>query len=188
MIVGIYADYPLSGKSTAKETFVREGFTELSFATAVKESLEVVLISLGISPKDTYEYLYGSWKNHIIPQLNCTGGYLMSHYAMFMREKFTNDIWLMTAQNRVKKNKLYVVDDLRFYNEYRYIMDNGFTIKIVRPDVNKNHGRSSNSEGQLSGFSFDYTVVNDGTIQDFQEKIVSILEKEKDILNYEGRI
>lgn len=184
MIVGIYADFPQSGKTTAKDVFVKKGFTELSVATTVKESLEVVLYALGISPKDIMEYLYGSRKNEIIPQLNCTAGYLMSNYAMFMREKFTPDIWLITLQNRVKPSGLYVVDDMRFPNEFRYIVDNGLTVRVVRDSVNKQHGRAENSEGQLYLEQFDYVVSNDATKECFEEKIEKIANEI--LLEYKG--
>lgn len=170
-IVGIYADYPQSGKSTAKEVFVDAGYKELSFATSVKESLSVVLSDLGIWSGDVHEYLYGDWKNEIIPELDCTGGYLMSRYAMFMREAFSQDIWLNTLKNRIYPGERYVIDDLRFLNEYNYIKENGITIKVVRPNVQQNHGRTSNSEGRLANASFDHVLMNDGTREEFQEKI-----------------
>lgn len=175
-IVGIYADYPQSGKTTAKRVFHAAGYEELAFATSVKESLEVVLSGLGVRFQDAYEYLYGEWKGEIIPELNCTGGYLMSQYAMFMRETFSEDIWLNTLKNRVISGKRYIIDDLRFINEYNYIKKNGIVIKIVRPDVQRDHGRAVRSEGQLAHVQFDHVIMNDGTQGDFQLKVYKTVE------------
>lgn len=177
MIVGLYSDYPQSGKSTVKDTFVAAGFKHLSFAQPVKESLEVVLIHLGISAKDVRDYLYGDKKGNTIPQLNCTGGYLMSHYATtFFREMICNDVWLEALQRKVTRTGLYVVDDLRFYNEYRYIIENGFVVKIVRQNAEKNHGRSAKSEGLLTNQVFDYTIHNYGTLEELRTNAQKVVD------------
>jgi hypothetical protein len=117
MLVGLYSSLPQSGKSTVKTIFVNNGFIPLSFASAVKESLSVVLSGLGIESPE--RYLWGDWKDKVIPGMYCTGGYLMSTYATeFMRNTIANDVWVKILLNKVQPGKNYVVDDLRFYNEY----------------------------------------------------------------------
>ena len=169
MLIGIYSDVPQSGKSTITDYFVKRKMQRESFAESVKISLLSVLIDLGVeNPKD---YLWGAKKASYIRQTQCTGGYLMSHYAMFMRNTFGQDIWLNTTLNRMKKDVNYVIDDMRFPNEYG-IFD--YTVKVVRNGVIKEHGRDETSEGQLSNKYFDYTIENNGTLQDLQDKVETL--------------
>jgi hypothetical protein len=165
MLVGIYSSQPQSGKSTVKAVFTEHGFIEESFATPVKESLLVVLRSLRvIEPK---RYLWGDWKHKVIPGLGVTGGYLMSTYATdYMRNSINKDVWRNALESRLKFGKSFVVDDLRFPNEY-IIFD--YTIRVIREDA-PGHDRSDTSEGQLDDFSFDYIILNNGTTEDLKQQ------------------
>lgn len=160
MIVGLYSPVPQSGKSTVANVFVEEGFELRSLAEPVKESLEVVLKGLGIP--DYKEYLYGSKKDKVIPGLYVTGGYLMSTYAtIFMRDMIHEDTWLNILKKKIEPGKNYIVDDMRFPNEYHCF---DVRIRLYRPSrLLEGHKRYKNSEGQLDNFSFEYTIMNDGT-------------------------
>lgn len=176
MIVGIYSPVPQSGKSTVSKLFVEAGFERLSFAEPVKQSLEPVLTGLQIP--DYKEYLYGSMKDEIIPVLGVTGGVLMSTYATnFMRNTIHPDTWLNILLNKVEPGKDYVVDDLRFPNEFA-IFD--ITIKLYRPSrIIKGHSREKSSEGQLDNLDFSYILVNDGTQDELKLRTESLIQKIK---------
>ena len=74
----------------------------------------------------------------------------------------------------------YCIDDLRFLNEVDSIKDfNGIIIRIVRP--NKVDDRadvtSHRSETEQDSIVADYTIINDGTLDNLKNK-VAILIKE----------
>jgi len=177
MIVGLYSSVPQSGKSTVAKVFIEEGFELLSLASPVKESLEVVLKGLGVP--DYKEYLYGSKKDKAIPGLYVTGGYLMSTYAtVFMRDIIYEGTWLDILKKKIEPGKNYVVDDMRFPNEYLYF---DVRVRLYRPSrLLEGHKRYGKSEGQLDNFSFDYTIMNDGTEDELVLRTQNII---KDLSN-----
>lgn len=69
------------------------------------------------------------------------------------------------------------VSDFRFDNEYRYLKEKGhdiITINVIRPS-NKSGITSHNSDHGLTLESFDYTIINDGSIDDLEEKAIDIM-------------
>ena len=173
MIVGIYSDHPQSGKTTVKDIFVEHGFVPLSLADPVKESLLVVLESLGVDAPRAY--LWGDRKEEIIPELGVTGGFLMSNYATgFFRDTINKDVWLNCLMPKIEDNVDYVVDDLRFENEYHSF---DCAIHIIRPDVNKDHGRMERSESRLASYAFDYAFINGGTLEELQEATITTIQE-----------
>lgn len=171
MLIGLYSSKPQSGKSTVKDVFVEYGFVAESFATPVKESLLVVLQSLQVVEPE--RYLWGDWKGKIIPELGVTGGYLMSTYAT---DYFRDSVYLHTWRNallyRLQHDVDYVVDDMRFPNEY-YLFD--YTIRVERPS-SPDHDRSKKSEGLLDDFYFDFVIPNDGDILVLKNYAVGVLQ------------
>lgn len=174
MIVGLYSNVPQSGKSTVGRVFQNAGYKKLSFATPVKQSLKVVLEALGVIEPDAY--LWGEKKDIVIPELGVTGGYLMSSYATtYMRDMIDEDIWLDALKRHVVPGLNYVIDDLRFYNEYRWLVGaGGIAIKVNRTGAIK-QGRVASSEGQLNRVDFDYILDNDGSLADLVKKVNFIL-------------
>lgn len=161
MIVALYSSTPQSGKSTVAQVFRAAGYRITSFAEPVKTSLAHVLAALGT--KNAGDYLWGSRKDEIIPELQVTGGFLMSTYATdFFRNQIDEDIWLKIMQRRIDPNRNYIIDDMRFPNEFEWVKSQGgICINVVRPLVAGTHSRSELSEGNLDDYDFDYTVVND---------------------------
>lgn len=174
MIVGLYSNVPQSGKSTVARVFQNAGYKKLSFATPVKQSLKVVLEALGVVDPDAY--LCGKKKDIVIPELGVTNGYFMSSYATtYMRDMIDEDIWLDALKRYVVPGLNYVIDDLRFYNEYQWLVGTGgVTIKINRTGAIK-QGRVASSEGQLSRVDFDYVLDNNGSMADLVKKVNFVL-------------
>lgn len=177
MIIGIYSPYPHSGKSTVKDFLIqidrengnRFNFKHGSFAAKVKESLALLFENADF---DITPYLYGNMKSELIPGLNVTGGQLMSRYAMWWRSEDSN-IWVdlfINNNNVVFSN--YVVDDMRFENEY---LESSFDIIIYRPSVLE-HNREPSSEGQLDTQQFDFTIINDGNLDDLYKKVQDVYD------------
>lgn len=78
----------------------------------------------------------------------------------------------------------WIITDMRFPNEMEAVKERGgITIKVVRPvhvlSQNNHCGILHPSETSLDNEEFDYTIVNDSTIEDLVEKVREILINEK---------
>lgn len=87
----------------------------------------------------------------------------------FWVRKTMLDVDLCTAER-------VVITDVRFQNEANAILDrSGYIIRIVRPETEDDDAHQSETE--LDQIWTDYTVVNDGSLQQLQEKVDEILEE-----------
>ena len=78
----------------------------------------------------------------------------------------------------------WIITDMRFPNEFDAVKSkDGITIRVERPLhalSQENHfGILHPSETSLNNAEFDYTIVNDSTIEELTKKVKEILEKEK---------
>lgn len=109
------------------------------------------------------------------------------------------DAWSSLAIRRmweaglgIVPSKLFVVDDMRFPNEYHALRSEGFvTIRIEARDALRvsrlqNNGKLQNkaqlldiSETALDDAQFDYTLQNNGTWSDFVKLVLETLRKER---------
>jgi len=95
------------------------------------------------------------------------------------------DIWAAYVFNTAlpklvaEGHKKIVITDFRFQNEGR-VAENWvkedensrslYTVKVHRPDVYAKSGSNDISEVDLDNYEFDNTVINDGSLEEFQEK------------------
>lgn len=71
----------------------------------------------------------------------------------------------------------WIITDMRFPNEMEAVVEkNGITIRVNRPGISL---LDHPSETSLDTAEFDYTIVNDSTIEDLVIKVREILVKEK---------
>ena len=71
----------------------------------------------------------------------------------------------------------WIITDMRFPNEMEAVVKkNGITIRVNRPGISL---LDHPSETSLDTAEFDYTIVNDSTIEDLVIKVREILVKEK---------
>lgn len=180
MIVGLYSTNPQSGKSTVARLFTLAGYRRMSLAASVKKALHSVLMDAGV--QQAHEYLWGDWKDEVIPEWGVTGGFLMSTFATdYMRNYVNENVWLNIVLRQMKAGYDYIIDDMRFPNEFNAVKDSGgYCIKIVRPDANERHGRSTASEGQLDNYAFDWILVNDGSLEDLEYNTRTIIAQIKE--------
>lgn len=75
----------------------------------------------------------------------------------------------------------WIITDVRFPNELEAINDmNGLTIRVVRPQIETANFKPQHpSETSLDSAEFNYTIINDGSIDDLIEKVRQILITEK---------
>jgi hypothetical protein len=106
-------------------------------------------------------------------------------YTITWRENYTDETTLIHYGKGSEaevfeyeiNNPNWIITDLRFPNEYEAIKSReGITIRVVRPGINL---LDHPSETSLDNAEFDYTIVNDSTIEDLVIKVKEILVKEK---------
>ena len=173
MLIGLYSPAPQSGKSTVARLLTQEfGFRRLYFAQGLKDMLDTFLDGLGLSGT---EILYHREEGKEVP-IPAAGGRTYRHLAQTIgtdwgRKLVHPDIWVRPALARFEKvGGFAVIDDMRFPNEYRAVLDAGGEVwRITRPDATRPNAHVS--EGALDGLTFDLDLVNDGTVEELQEKV-----------------
>lgn len=95
------------------------------------------------------------------------------------------DFWANFLADALKmfEDKWYyvLIPDVRFPNEIEKINDKGFnysTIRVIRPNFDNHLTGSQNahkSEIALDGVEMDYTLINNGTLDDLKIKISHML-------------
>jgi hypothetical protein len=165
------------GKSTVSDYLIEKyNFKSLVLAKTLKDMGLVLLRALEISEERIMYYTTVA-KEEIIPELGVSWRWICQSIGTeWGRMLIHPDIWLKTTAIQIKDTSVnYVCDDVRFLNEASFYKDKGFVlIKIVKPDVPI--VRTHSSEGELDNYVFDYTIVNDGTIEELYSKVDSIIE------------
>ena len=70
----------------------------------------------------------------------------------------------------------WIITDMRFPNEMQSIKANGgITIRVVRPNYKEVPLDLHPSETALDGVTFDYEIINDGTLEDLVKKVEDII-------------
>lgn len=92
------------------------------------------------------------------------------------RDSFDPDVWVKALESNLHSDDNYIITDVRFINEANWVKENGILIRINRPGLNNSD--SHRSEVELDNFNdFDYVIDNDGTYEEYVEKISNILKK-----------
>jgi hypothetical protein len=173
-----------SGKDTAGNFIVEKyGFERLAYADPLKSAVREIF-------DFNNEQLYGNDKESIDDYWNVSarqvlqfvGTDLFRNHICELLPQMGKDIWVNVLKrkimNRLEKNPntKFVVTDVRFFNELQAISDlKGITIKVNRDSSNQNKD-SHESETCIDGFKVDHTIDNNGTKEEFFEKIDSIIK------------
>jgi len=105
-----------------------------------------------------------------------------------IRDGLHPNAWVNALMCEYKRPKMseynpsnWIVTDVRFPNELEAIEDvKGLTLKVIRPvKKSKTTARLHPSETSLDKARFNYTIFNDGSIEDLIEKVRQILITEK---------
>jgi hypothetical protein len=203
MLIGIVG-FIGSGKGTVGDILEQKGFIKDSFAKPLKDAISVMFGW----PRDLLEgdtEVSRKWREE--PDVYWSEKFnrtftprealqLMGTEAG--RNVFHKDIWVISLLNRAK-GKDVVVTDVRFKNEIEYIQNNGgIVVRIQRGKEPKwydvamlaNQGypaalRTMNelnihqSERDWIGCEFNYTIDNNGTLQDLGNKVEEMLQSIK---------
>jgi len=193
-----------SGKDTVADLLCKDfAFRKLSFAGTVKDTLSVIFgwdrdQLEGITPESR------QWRTEVDPWWSKRLGipefsprWAMTHIGTdIMRCHFNDEIWVASLEKKVQTmDQDIVITDARFPNELQSVKNmGGVTVRVKRgPDpkwyktaldtnlkiTNLMH-RNTNvhvSEWAWIGHPMDYTIDNDSTIDQLQQKVTNLINE-----------
>ncbi len=168
------------GKDTAADFIIRDGqlrgveYIVVPFASAVKLVTSIITSTSNISQ-------YTREGKASTPQgLSCTLGRYQQIIGESMRERIHPEVWVRIAIQHPAEYK--IIPDVRYENEVLAIeAAGGIVINITRSittcDQILNDGRDRNhsSETTLDNYSFKHSVINDGSLDELQSRVLAIV-------------
>lgn len=148
-----------SGKDTAAKILLEFGWTKLGFADPLKEIA-------------VREFAWNQDKDE-------RGRKLLQALGEAARQH-KKDFWVSKARARILPDQRIVWTDVRYQNEVDFIRADrkGIVIRVVRPG--QDPLQHSSESGQATLKNIDFTVTNDGTIDELHNKIAAILLQKYD--------
>jgi hypothetical protein len=170
MIIGL-SGYAQSGKNTVGDILVdHHGFIQLAFANPIRDLLYE--INPYVKPDFRVQGLVNGYGWDKAKVENEELRELLQRLGVAGREMIDEYLWVALTMSQIKdpQEGKYVITDVRFPNEAAAIQSQGGQIwRIERPGVDAANAHIS--ETAMDPWSFDETIVNDGTIEDLVKKI-----------------
>jgi dephospho-CoA kinase len=168
-----------SGKSlVGNHLYIKHSFNEVAFGDALKKNAHATFpwVSEFSKPRALYQ-----------------------NFGQLMRQ-IEPDVWIKHAERAVKgaidfnvntgAEKIgVVITDLRQPNEYDWCRNNGYTIiRVTAPDEDRlwraklagddftEADLEHETESHIDGFTVDFEIHNDGSVDDLKRKVDEILE------------
>jgi dephospho-CoA kinase len=171
MIIGL-TGFARSGKdSVAKVLIENYGFTRVAFADPIRELLFELdpILENGHRLSSTVEE-YGWEFAKAKPEVRR----LMQVLGVSARRIIDEDLWVIKALRTMDDDKNYVVTDVRFENELAALKVLGAQIwRVERSGVDAINNHIS--EAQMSTFKVDQTIKNDGSLEDLEATVKSLM-------------
>lgn len=174
-----------SGKSYCAGELEKLNFKLIKFAEPMKNMLRAYFSCCGLSDFDIDRRIEGDLKE-TPDDLLCgkTPRYAMQTLGTewgraLIGESIWSDAWTTRAKEAVLSGQNVVTDDVRFDTEEAEVRKlDGIMIKVVRDDLSLllDHDHSSELMEELT---FDRVIVNDKTLEDLREVIVSVAGDEE---------
>lgn len=178
-VIGLVG-YARSGKDTAAAGLIADGWQRVSFADGVRE------LALAINPIIDAEFDDESYRlGRVVERHGWEAAKeceevrgVLQRIGTGVRNIVGESAWVDIAADKAEEHLDFgqnvVFSDVRFPNEIEMIHRRlcGVIVRITRPGVGPVNGHIS--ETALDDFEADYTIVNDGTEEELQAKLVAI--------------
>ena len=182
--------YPiaLSGKASSGKDTVAKIIVDLLYmhrtqvdalANPMKHIIQIMF------PQCSEECLFGAseYRSTIISEayLDKNGHHLTYRQALLdigaFARSYNKDIWLHALVDGAKKDTtVHIISDVRYRNEFDFFKKRQFTmIRIKRTDHTKIDDPSETEQDGISDDEFDYTVDNNSTLENLQNKVSDII-------------
>ena len=179
-LVGL-SGYGRAGKDTAAQALVERGWSQAAFADPMREMAEKIdpIVSASSAVFQRYKTAVKTWGYDTakvkFPEIR---RFLQTLGTDAMRDLYGEDVWVDLALNKLQEDDRVVFTDVRFPNEAQAIKDaGGIVIRVERWDGEHHVGPANDhpSETSLDDWAFDGWVTNDGSIEDLQEELRSLV-------------
>lgn len=181
MVIGI-TGYAQHGKNTVGDILVNNhDFIQLAFADKVKEcALAINPIIFNHIGNNIYLNEYVSKLGWDEAKKHSEVRRLLQHVGTDMgRVILGQNIWIDLVMKQIESNKDYVITDVRFQNEVDAIhLAGGEIWRILRPFYDNNVGTRHISESGIDSLDTDRVIMNNGTIEDLENKVYEIYRKQ----------
>lgn len=167
-----------SGKDTAALALMNEGWQLIKFADALKEMLRTYFRFVGLRESEIEARIEGELKEQSTPMLcgQSTRWAMQTLGTEWGRKLIGNNLWVQAAMARAMQYPRVVISDCRFPNEAQAIQaQGGKIIRIVRDGLVID---AHPSEQLIESLPTDFTIFNDGTIDDLQQKVLELTNNE----------
>lgn len=155
----------------------KEMVQKISFAEPLKEMVSIIT---GIPVVDIDKN-----KTTYLPEYNLSVRTMLQKVGTdAMRNQVDSDVWIKIAARRISQiplHKIVVIPDVRFENEMNFIrQNNGIVICVHRPVssnciLEESIYQHISERGQLMLPDCDHTLVNDGSLEDLQNKVYRLM-------------
>lgn len=193
MIIAI-SGYARSGKDTVAEIITRHNpiWKVKKFSGKLKQ---VASILTGIPPsmfedqKFKEQVLHGwerkRWEGRVTSdgfvhgesytQQTTVRDFLQRLGTDAIRDGLHENAWVNALFSDYHNTDNWVITDCRFPNEYEAVKNwGGIVIRVDRPEITPVNAHVS--ETALDSYEFDYTIVNNGTLEDLEETTLMVYE------------
>lgn len=196
MIIGI-TGYARSGKTTVAKVLADEfDYTVRHIASPLRSMVRALLYRTGMSWEDIPDWLTGSKKEDVIPFFGVTGRHLQVTLGTEWGRKLVGpNIWVDLWRVGVQPLDKVLNDSVRFKSEEQAIRElGGIVIRVMRPGVGPTvfkYGKFGSAAYRLTRLkwfihpseradliSADYTIINDGIVEDLRKKVSAIMNIE----------
>ena len=179
MIIGL-SGYAQSGKDTAASFF--EGYERRAFADPMRDVLYTLnpIVKSGLNLQDAIDE--DGWDKAKVryPEIRRLLQVLGTEVG---RAMWGDNFWVWQATKGLNSNQNIVFTDVRFPNELEEIkIFGGVTVRIVRDGVEAVNTHPS--ESALDDATFDFTIHNNGTLEELKAKIENLVQMLKFVEPY----
>jgi hypothetical protein len=183
VVIGL-CGYAGVGKDCAAQGLLGIGYHRIAFADGIRELARMIdpLVTMaGGSRLDSLVHGIG-WDE---AKKNPDVRRLLQTIGNGVREVIGENAWVGVADDKIweakKAGKRVVVTDVRFPNEVQAVYESGATlgytsaiVRITRPGVGPVNNHIS--ETAIDSIEADFEIVNDGTPEELQAKLVAYAE------------
>lgn len=163
-----------AGKSTAAKMLIDRGYADYEYAFA--QPFKNMCKALGIDPADPY------WEANKTKPIPLLGGrsyrqIMQSLGTDWGREFLGEDVWVRFARQiqQTMPDQTMLISDVRHDNEADFVKSNGgLIIEITSPNPQEVH--SHVSESGIDPRYIDFTVINDGTLEQLDLVLKGIMD------------
>jgi hypothetical protein len=168
-----------SGKDTAAQVLIDEGFAHLKFASTLKAMTATFLREQGNSDDHIERMVNGDLKE--VPSYQYIGGRTPREFQQWLGTEFGRnmigqDIWIACAMNQANMHKNVVFTDVRFPNEVAAVQNAGGIVVRIERDVPTNQYSDHSSETMIDQLMAGIRIANDGSIGDLHDRLWEALD------------